>query len=439
MKNILVLIFTLFIIFSLNAQDAIKNVIVETYYISDANDATDTTGGILEKGSITYRVYIQMKPGYMLKAVYGESGHPLKIKSTEVFYNNSDRGKSFGKDIDPRFINNNTVALDTWLTLGQTTKTGNITSPKMTNVTFFGVLKSEDTDGSILKNKNGLLVNKDPLAGIPLTSADGMDTLMNAPIAWFDYGFKNLLSGVDSTIFGSAKADSVFISENAFLKNSGVMGVIPETNEVLVAQLTTKGKISFELNVKIADKDNVEWNYVASGADSTGVSVSPYLKYPQPAPTCGCTDSTYLEFNNKYLCGNIDSCKRKIVFGCMDPNACNYGPNVNFNLPSLCCYPGSCADRDIALVCPDLGKKGPVVNIYPNPANDKLEISISDLNSEKLLLSIYDLYGNVFFENYLNNTAGIHSINLSSFTKGLYLVRIQNNNGINITKYLIKN
>jgi len=37
--------------------------------------------------------------------------------------------------------------------------------------------------------------------------------------------------------------------------------------------------------------------------------------------------------------------------------ACNYDPNANFNIPELCCYPGLCGDRDIAVVCPQLSSE----------------------------------------------------------------------------------
>ena len=80
----------LFIATAAQSQDAIKKVIVETYYVSDANDATDTTGGILESGSKTYRIYIQMKPGCKLTKIYGDNNHKLKIASTANFFNNID-------------------------------------------------------------------------------------------------------------------------------------------------------------------------------------------------------------------------------------------------------------------------------------------------------------------------------------------------------------
>ena len=136
MKNFLVLNFLLFFITSINAQDAIKKVIVETYYISDTKDATDTTGGFLEPGSKTYRVYIQMKPGCSLKSIFGDAKDTLIIKSTSSFFNNKDYGKSFGKDFNKSNLRHNTVALDTWLTIGQIARSN--------SQTYFGVLKSQD-------------------------------------------------------------------------------------------------------------------------------------------------------------------------------------------------------------------------------------------------------------------------------------------------------
>ncbi|MEY4593948.1 MAG: hypothetical protein RIQ47_358, partial [Bacteroidota bacterium] len=44
--------------FTLRAQ--VENVIVERYYVSDASDATDTIGGGLAAGSVTYRIYIDL-------------------------------------------------------------------------------------------------------------------------------------------------------------------------------------------------------------------------------------------------------------------------------------------------------------------------------------------------------------------------------------------
>jgi hypothetical protein len=417
------------------AQNAVKNVIVETYYISDANDATDTTGGKVEPGSTTYRIYIQLRPGCKLLGLYGDVTNTLKISSTSVFFNNTDYGKSFGKDFTKSNYNKNTVALDTWLTLGQTTK-------KAAN-TYFGVLKSQDTDGSFIGGENndggsagiatGLLTNNDEAAGIPITIADGMDTLMDVESNWSSYGFIDLISGEDSTIFGSLKAGTEFISNDAFLFNTGVMGVNPDSNQILVAQLTTKGEISFELNIQVFDPatdQSYRSFYVAQGSDTINEStktitkVSPFLKYPA---ACGCIDPTFLEYDKKYVCAIQDSCKTPVVLGCMDKTACNYNADANFNVQELCCYPGLCYDRDLSLACPSEDNIPLNLSIYPNPAQDMVNISATTvMDEEEATYFVYNYFGKVILEKKLETINGKISdeLGISDFEPGIYLVRL---------------
>lgn len=153
------------------------------------------------------------------------------------------------------WLGEGTVALDSWLTLGQVTKTGVITN--------FGVLKNQDTNGSFIGGTNndggssvvpgGLLLNNDPSISIPLTSADGFLPLDSIPENWGNYGILDQISNDDSTIFGSLKTDSVFISNNFGIQNSGVEGVDPLKNEILIAQLTTKGELVLEINIEVID------------------------------------------------------------------------------------------------------------------------------------------------------------------------------------------
>ena len=440
MKKIIILSAILLTCSALRAQNSIKNVIVETYYISDGNDATDTLGGFLEAGSKTYRVYIQLQPGCKLQKIYGDNNHALIIKSTENFFNNLDRGKSFAKDINKSSYQNNTAALDTWFTLGQTTKTS--------GKTYFGILKSDDADDSFIGGLNndggssaisgGLLTNNDPAAGIPVTISDGMSSMTDIPNNWFDNGFFDLVTGIDSTIFGSVKIGREFISHTAYLQNSGVMGVIPESNTILVAQLTTKGDISFDLNIEVKEVDGTITKYVSSGKDTLNEKFNPYLKYP---PECGCLDPAYMEYNDHYACNNPDSCKTRIVLGCMDPNACNYDPNANYNVQSLCCYPGMCADRDISLVCPNLGVEYRTkIKLYPNPAHDeiKLEAELKDNAVTKFV--VYNSFGNIELERNLGLSSGVinHNIDLSNLTPGIYLIRFYTDNSV-VSDTFIKN
>lgn len=432
MKNILLFIFSFFMLYA-NAQDAIKNVIVETYYVSDAKDATDTIGGKLESGSKTYRIYIQLKPGCKLLSLYGDENNALKISSTAPIFNNRSFGETFGKDIKASNLRKNTVALDSWLTLGQVTKKA--------TTTYFGTLKSQDTDGSLIGGANndggsalvigGLLTNDENNAGLPLTIADGMGLIAKVESNWVHSGFIDLVSGEDSTIFGSVKAGTEFISNNAYLSNTGVMGVNPDTNQVLVAQLTTKGEISFEINVQVYDpnaKNGFSSFYVAKGKDTTYSSerkittVSPYLTYPA---ACGCGDPEFLEYDKKYTCTTMDSCKTRIVLGCTDTKACNYNPDANYNVVYMCCYPGKCYDRDISLACPS---EETVLRLdtYPNPATSNIRIQASPVVEKATRYTIYNYYGRIVLEKNLGIVNGEISDNLdlSNFEPGIYVVRL---------------
>lgn len=437
MRKKILLALLLIFVYPLVHYAQVQNVIVETYYISDANDATDLdgAGGIpglnLPVGSRTYRIYVELEPGSRLIGIYGDALHTLKIKSTQSFFNNRDRGKSFGKDIDNTKLKSNTVALDTWLTLGKATKK------------HHGVLKTKDINGTILHPGNdggsggitgGLLLNAAAEAGIPLSQQDGLihDTLViDTAMAgqWTANGFTDLL-GNDTTMFGQDSVRSEFISNDALLRlNSGVTGPLSYSeNVILVAQLTTAGELSFELNIEIEEYDGsvaTTVKYVAALAPgevaSETLHVSPYLTYP---PVCGCTDPNYLEYNVAYACNISDSCQTRIVFGCMDPMACNYKADANFNIPELCCYPGYCNDRDIAVVCPVLNTKR--MQLYPNPVRDAVTLQISSDISEETKYEVYDALGRMLLEENISVSAGTSTIKIdvSALSKGVYMFRL---------------
>ena len=414
---------------SANAQ--IESLIVEKWYIADAMDATDTTEGrSLQEGMVTYRVYLDLAPGSKLKKIFGSDIHPLRISSTTDFYNNIDRPNAyFGYLINKSWYTGNpTLALDSWLTIG------------LTSTQFLGVLKDEDTDGSFIGGANnnggsssvpgGLMTNTDSNAGIPVTVADGYVPNSQTLNQWVDQGFKDAF-GDDTTVFGSVNTGNEFLSFDAILQqSSGVAGADANSNKVLVAQLTTLGDLSFELNVVIEQftgSGYTDVTYVANG-DSllAGEVVSPFLSYP---PACGCTDPDYVEYSNAFACSEVDSCQTLVVFGCMDPLACNFDPNANFSLPALCCYPGLCDDRSLAVVCPSIleGRFG-IHNHYPNPTNGILNI-VTYSNSEKTTeCRIYNSTGQLVYEQSLGSFIGesSHSVDVSRLARGLYRLVVGN-------------
>ncbi len=434
--------FLTLLFFSTSIKAQIEKLTVETYYISDLNDATDTINGsvrLLETGSKTYRVYVDLKPGYKIKSIYGDHNHPLKITSTSNFYNNIDRpNANFGYLINNGWFSANpTIALDSWLTLGLATKTQN------------GILKTEDPNGSLIGGVNnsggtasipsGLLINNDATAGIPLTVQDGLVTKTTTVTQWIDNGFKDF-TGIDSTVFGPVKIGSQFITTNSYLTQlDGVSGYSADSNKVLVAQLTTKGTIALELNLELLDSIGNTTKYVANGnVLLSGEFVNPFLTYPT---VCGCQDPSYLEYSSSYACNNPLACINKIVCGCMDTLACNYDSKANKNLKALCCYPGYCNNRDISLVCPEISN-AIEFDLFPNPAQNQLTLKfkVGSVPNE-VVYSIFDSFGTLLLQKNMGilSSSIDEQVYISNFKTGLYLMRVSIGGSINLNKMFMKN
>lgn len=371
----------------------LKNVMLEKYYIPNADDFTDTTGGrTIEPGSTTWRVYVQVEPGSRITKIYGDQYHPLIFSSTADFYNNNDRpSANFGYKLKTSWFEDNpTLALDSWITIGYATDTRK------------GVLKTIDPDGDQIAGTNnlggtaqlpsGLLAGTDSSMGVLLTTADG---LVTAPLAsgFTALGFSDF-SGNDTTVFGADSIGSTFYCTGCALQqNTGINGPVVDSNKVLVAQFTTSGEISFKLNLTLLEPDGNGGTKLVSyvATDDTLLNnevVSPLLSYPQ---ACGCNDPLYLEYSASFACFAPDSCKTLIRFGCMDTSACNYDAEANFNIPSICCYPGYCNDLNLSLVCPELnnGRSGKVdFVVYPNPGdgNVTMEMMAETSGSGQLML-----------------------------------------------------
>jgi hypothetical protein len=122
--------------------------------------------------------------------------------------------------------------------------------------------------------------------------------------------------------------------------------------------------------------------------------------------------------------------------------ACNYDPQANFNIASLCCYPGFCNDRDISVVCPYSGfeKFGSgLMDFYPNPASSQLNFEVY-ASEEKVIYEIYNSNGEIVLEKDLGILSGsrANKIDLLPLSAGLYLLRVTTG-GKSETRRFIKN
>jgi hypothetical protein len=221
---------------------ALENIIVEKYYVSELIDFTDSTAGILSAGSVTYRIFVDMKPGYSLQVVYGNQKHELFFKTTTTFFNNLECRAETGFNIDAKRLNESTIALDSWITMGAASRL------------HTGILRSEDNDGSsFIKNRNSFI------------KADGLTkgTLPNFQIFNLDLNFFNN----DST------ASYFSVSDGAWAALGGVKGPTEE-NRVLIAQLTTSGKLTFGVNVQIGTPEGGVIQFVAKNPEGSEIQCS---------------------------------------------------------------------------------------------------------------------------------------------------------------------
>jgi hypothetical protein len=251
------------------------------------------------------------------------------------------------------------------------------------------------------------------------------------PVNWFETGVVEFGTGNDSTIFGPLVPKKEFISTAFTLSNSGVTGVNLDSNQIIIAQLTTKGDLSFKINLELEQMVNGVPTIVKYVSKDTllvaGEIFSPYLTYPQ---SCGCDDPDFLEYSTSFVCYLEGSCQTPIKIGCMDSMACNYDPAVNINVEALCCYPGFCADRNIEEVCPSLMGNNFDVNLYPNPTSGDITMNLISGNACNWNYEIYNNYGSVKLSGSLTTTQSelniVLPLDLSNIDPGMYRLKVSN-------------
>lgn len=344
-----------------NAQNStgLEKIIVEKYYISNQADA-DASIGALPVGSVTYRIFVDMKQGYKFQAAYGNTDafgqptHTLFFKTTTSFFNNEDRGS-----ITPTYTKsqakNNTVMLDSWLTAGAACA-GN-----------YGILKSDDDEVGTVVNGDGVLHNVDEKAGIPLIERDGLKS--GSPGSFTNVGpqAESQIAVFDQT---SQAGNSFILTDGAWSCLAGAVGY-DTTNKVLIAQITTDGDFSFELNMQLGTPGGGAEQFVAK--EATGKETL-------------FTGLTYASVNDTSL-------------------------NVGLN------------------ELPVKGQKQSLLSVFPNPTNGNFSVNVksSGINISKSQLTIYNLVGKVVFQKNIENTSAgdfTGKVDLSAYPDGMYFIEV---------------
>jgi hypothetical protein len=268
MRKKIILIFNLLCLSSFS-QKGLENVIVEKYYVSDANDTlANKYAGNLPIGSTTYRIYLDLLPGYRFQAAFGSLEHELRIETSTSFFNNIEHGSTIPNVIPQRTLKKNTVMLDSWISVGAAGED------------CFGVLKSYDDSLETINHEKKFLKNNTSKISIPLTVKDGLKMSLDVPRPTF-FAIDN-----DVEIFGNNKSGSSFVLTNgAWACLGGSVGPDSLTsNRVLIAQMTTDGDFSFELNVQIGSPlTGVSQKYVARNPTGNEISIPSLIYFDKKA------------------------------------------------------------------------------------------------------------------------------------------------------------
>ncbi|MEP7169932.1 MAG: T9SS type A sorting domain-containing protein [Bacteroidota bacterium] len=250
----------------IRAQNGLEGIIVENYYVSDAADSLESDGisanpGTLPVGSKTYRVYVDLLQGYKFEAAYGINNpvHEFMISTTaSSFYNNEDRGATTANGVNNNYVDDNTVMLDSWLSVGAASSTKS------------GILKDLDDGVATVVNNSGVLQNNDTWAGIPLTQQDGLIDVF-APYPVTMVGITNEVLVFDAS---NNTGDNLFTTINGSLAClTGSYGPDTVDNKVLIAQITTSGAVCFKLNIQIGTPTGGVENYVAENPVGSEIQI----------------------------------------------------------------------------------------------------------------------------------------------------------------------
>lgn len=252
--NFLVLITGLFfLVFHKDSvAQGLEDIIVETYYVSGAAEASIPGNFALPEGSVTYRIFIDMKPGYTLQSVYGAPGHEMILKTGTYFYNDPMHGHYISNLVMERMLPGHALMLDSWIAMGAASQQR------------YGVLKAEDDTSYTIVNLSEppSMQGSHPLAGIPVKERDGIMLGDTLPPRVSQLGLDTLLDVLYKQ--NIPMNGYVFRTDNGgWGCLGGAQGVDPAKNHVLIGQFTTNGDFYFEFNIQIGSAEHGVEQYVA--------------------------------------------------------------------------------------------------------------------------------------------------------------------------------
>lgn len=241
-----------FVLMRESEAQGLEDIIVETYYVSGDAEASIPGNSALPTGSVTYRIFIDMKPGYKLQSVFGAPEHEMILRTGTYFYNDPMHGHYISNLIMDRMLPGHALMLDSWIAMGAGSQQR------------YGILKSDDDTLYTIVNLSDpqVMQGAHPLTGIPVKQHDGIITGDTLPPRVSQLGLDTLLN----VLFKQNIPQNGYefrTSNGGWGCLGGAQGVDPDKNHVLIGQFTTNGDFYFEFNIQIGSAEHGVEQYVA--------------------------------------------------------------------------------------------------------------------------------------------------------------------------------
>ena len=262
---------------------------VDDGYCLELRTVAEHTDGVLA-GMTTYRVLLHTEnPTDFVTSVYGNINEPLSVQTTTSFYQDA-LGGTTPENVNPLLLPGfPALAYDSWVTIG--------------------------LDG-------------------PASSADGENaaSLVNSPSQNWALQFEPGFGAPGGNILIDDEVGGVW-----YILNGDANGYPDTDGTVLLAQFTTDGQVSGNMNIQVfPEGDNI--NFITLnlpiGGNCTADTGNPACTYPE-SDLLDCAGDCVNDADGDDICDEDE------VQGCDDETACNYDAAATDN-DGTCTYPDEC-------------------------------------------------------------------------------------------------
>jgi hypothetical protein len=228
----------------------LEGILFEKFYeVNEKDRSVQHLSGVIDEGAVTWRIFLDLEPGYRFQAAYGTTEHPLEFKSTALIYNHNGYGNYCPNVIMEKFFHKDILFLDSWFSTGAATET-QLAIPRVYDI---------DRQHDFIRFEKGFLEHDLGDVTGKLAMRDGMadaETMVFPTFYHMDEAQKQMMT--------TSVSNQVVIEDGAWAAmGKGALGLDSlGRNHLLIAQITTAGDLECKLNIMIGTPDGKSLRYV---------------------------------------------------------------------------------------------------------------------------------------------------------------------------------